>query len=102
IRDKTEERRLQDALKVRTDELEEADLHKNEFLAMLSHELRNPLAAITSAIRLAQRGGMEKEIPYAHQVIERQTKSLARLIDDLLDVSRVSQGKVELKREIVD
>ncbi len=102
IRDKTEERRLQETLKVRTDELEEADANKNEFLAMLAHELRNPLAAIASAIRLAQRGGLEKEIPYAHQVIERQTKNLGRLIDDLLDVARITQGKVELRREVLD
>ena len=57
IRDKTEERRLQDALKERTAELEEADIHKNEFLAMLAHELRNPLAAIRNAVTLAARSG---------------------------------------------
>jgi PAS domain S-box-containing protein len=103
IRDKTEERQLRNTLQKRTDELEEADLHKNEFLAMLAHELRNPLAAITSAVRLARRIRVEDDdLPQAHEVIERQAGNLSRMIDDLLDVSRITQGKVELKREVVD
>ena len=102
INDKTEERRLQEMLKLRTDELEEADLHKNEFLAMLAHELRNPLSAITSAVRLARKSGLEEYLPHAHEVIERQAGNLSRMIDDLLDVARITQGKVELKKEIVD
>jgi CheY-like chemotaxis protein/two-component sensor histidine kinase len=69
---------------------------------MLAHELRNPLSAITSAVRLARRPGLEDHLPHAHEVIERQAGNLSRMIDDLLDVSRITQGKVELKREVVD
>lgn len=70
---------------------------KDEFLAMLGHELRNPLAPILTALdlmRLRNPGMAEQE----RQVIERQVKHLARLVDDLLDVSRITQGKIELKR----
>ena len=93
IRDKTEERQLQDALKERTDELEEADLHKNEFLAMLAHELRNPLAAIRNAVTLAARSGTQEDLEWSRDVTARQVKNFAHLIDDLLDVSRITQGK---------
>ena len=102
IRDKTEERRLQDALKERTDELEEADLHKNEFLAMLAHELRNPLAAISNAVTLAARSGTQEDLEWSRDVIARQVKNFAHLIDDLLDVSRITQGKIQLRKEVID
>lgn len=74
---------------------------KDEFLAMLGHELRNPLAPIVTALELIKlRSGdaMTKE----HQVIERQVGHMLRLVDDLLDVSRIARGKVELKRKRVD
>ena len=80
--------------------LQASDRAKDEFLAMLSHELRNPLAALTAAahvVKLAQ-PGTEAAIK-ARAVIERQTKHMARLIGDLLDVSRVAMGKVALERE---
>jgi signal transduction histidine kinase len=80
--------------------LQASDRAKDEFLAMLSHELRNPLAALTAAahvVKLAQPGS-EAAIK-ARAVIERQTKHMARLIGDLLDVSRVAMGKVALERE---
>ena len=102
IRDKTEERRLQDALKERTAELEEADLHKNEFLAMLAHELRNPLAAIRNAVTLAARSGTREDLEWSRDVTARQVKNFAHLIDDLLDVSRITQGKIQLRKELVD
>ena len=102
IRDKTEERRLQDALKERTAELEEADLHKNEFLAMLAHELRNPLAAIRNAVTLAARSGTREDLEWSRDVTARQVKNFAHLIDDLLDVSRITQGKIQLRKEVVD
>ena len=102
INDKTEERQLQDALKVRTDELEEADLHKNEFLAMLAHELRNPLAAIRNAVTLAARSGTKEDLEWSRDVTARQVKNFAHLIDDLLDVSRITQGKIQLDKQVVD
>lgn len=74
--------------------LRDADRRKDEFLAMLSHELRNPLAPILTAVQLSKRGvdtGQELDI------IERQAKHMVRLVDDLLDVSKVAQGKIELR-----
>lgn len=82
-------------------EAEAANRAKDEFLAMLGHELRNPLAPIHTALqlmRLRGDGSAERE----RAVIERQVKHLTRLVDDLLDVSRIVRGKVELKRERVN
>ena len=82
-------------------EAEAANRAKDEFLAMLGHELRNPLAPIQTALqlmRLRGDGSAERE----RTVIERQVKHLTRLVDDLLDVSRIVRGKVELKRERVN
>jgi signal transduction histidine kinase len=80
--------------------LQAADRGKDEFLAMLSHELRNPLAALTAAahvLKLAHPG--EAAATKARAVVERQTKHMARLVGDLLDISRVAMGKVALERE---
>ena len=100
--DITERRRLQRALRHRIRDLADADRRKDEFLAMLAHELRTPLAAIHGAVRVARRPGLEARIPEALEAIERQQGNLARLIGDLADVSRVAQGKLLLKRELVD
>jgi two-component system CheB/CheR fusion protein len=83
--------------------LEEADRSKNQFLAMLSHELRNPLAPIRNSLYIIDRaapGG--EQARRAHAVIDRQVGHLTRLVDDLLDVTRVSRGKIELRRERLD
>ncbi len=83
--------------------LEEADRQKNEFLAVLAHELRNPLAPIRNALYLIGRPGADAAtIRDAHAIAERQLRHMARLLDDLLDVSRVSEGRIELRREPVD
>ena len=74
---------------------------KDEFLAMLGHELRNPLAPIVTSLELMARREGAAETPERH-VIERQVKHLSRLVDDLLDVSRIAAGKVELHRQTVD
>ncbi|HEX7034898.1 MAG TPA: ATP-binding protein [Pseudomonadales bacterium] len=82
-------------------EAEQANRAKDEFLAMLGHELRNPLAPILTAlelIRLRDDGSFERE----RSVIERQAKQLVALVDDLLDVSRIARGKIELKRQPVN
>lgn len=102
IRDMTEERHLEEALKKRTDELEEADLHKNEFLAMLAHELRNPLAAIRNAVTLAASSGTREDMEWSRDVTARQVKNFAHLIDDLLDVARITQGKIQIRKEAVE
>jgi signal transduction histidine kinase len=83
--------------------LKEADRHKDEFLAMLAHELRNPLAPIRNAVRVLRvRGSKEPELQWGREVIERQVECLMRLIDDLLDVSRISRGKLELRKQRVE
>jgi CheY-like chemotaxis protein/nitrogen-specific signal transduction histidine kinase len=80
--------------------LQEADQRKDEFLAMLSHELRNPLGAITNAAELLkQLGPLEGDLQWARDVIDRQASHLARIVDDLLDVSRISRGLIVLRRE---
>jgi PAS domain S-box-containing protein len=83
-------------------ELADADRRKDEFLAMLAHELRNPLAAINGAVDLVGRPGMDAQRGWADDLVKRQVKHLTRLIDDLLDVSRISQGKIQLRKEPVN
>jgi two-component system CheB/CheR fusion protein len=82
-------------------ELRAADRRKDEFLAMLSHELRNPMAPILSAIEIIERAqpGQEELRTTYQAVIARQVQHMKRLLDDLLDVSRVSQGKIELRKQ---
>ena len=82
-------------------DLREADRRKDEFLAMLSHELSNPLAPILSAVEVLDRAGPGREelASRYRAVIARQVQHMKRLLDDLLDVSRVSQGKIELRKE---
>jgi PAS domain S-box-containing protein len=80
----------------------EAERRKDEFLAMLAHELRNPLAAINGAAQLFGRLETEEELEWAKDVVLRQVKHLARLIDDLLDVSRISRGKIGLRKEVIN
>ena len=82
--------------------LEQADRRKDEFLATLAHELRNPLAPIRQAARLAHTAGVTPaQHAWALDVIERQARHMGLLLDDLLDVSRISQGRLELRREPV-
>ncbi len=82
-------------------EAEGASRTKDEFLAMLGHELRNPLAPILTALQLMRlRGG--EALEHERTVIERQTRHLVRLVDDLLDVSRIARGKIELRRERIE
>jgi signal transduction histidine kinase len=83
--------------------LKEADRHKDEFLAMLAHELRNPLAPIHNAVELMRMKPLpDPQLNWARDVIARQLTSLTRLVDDLLDVSRITRGKINLTREVVE
>lgn len=87
----------------RADELADANRRKDEFLAMLAHELRNPLSTIVTGVKLLDE--LNKDSAQSRSVcgaVQRQAQHLARLIDDLLDVSRITQGKIELRREPVD
>jgi two-component system CheB/CheR fusion protein len=84
------------------DEVRAAARRRERFLAMLSHELRNPLAAVLNAVRLVSSGGGSPETQHkARSVIDRQGHHMARLLDDLLDVSRITSGKFELRKELV-
>jgi CheY-like chemotaxis protein/two-component sensor histidine kinase len=79
-----------------------ANRRKDEFLATLAHELRNPLAPIRNAVAiLASHGGLEPELAWSRGVIDRQVDQMSRLIDDLLDIARVSSGKLLLRRQPV-
>ena len=84
-------------------ELKEADRRKDEFLALLAHELRNPLAPIRSSLHALKLAGMDAAIAgRARDMMERQVGHLVRLVDDLLDVSRIMRGKIELRTEEVE
>jgi PAS domain S-box-containing protein len=99
-RDLTERRRAEEERAARL-AAEQASKTKDEFLAMLGHELRNPLAPIVSALQLLKLRG-DTKAAREHQIIERQANQMTRLVDDLLDVSRISRGKIELKSELID
>jgi len=83
--------------------LREASRRKDEFLAILSHELRNPLAPIRMAIALLNKmGPPQPELQHLRDTIDRQAQQLTRLLDDLLDVSRITSGKIGLVKEPID
>ena len=86
------------ALREQAEELAEAARRKNEFLAVLAHELRNPLAPIRNALQIIRLTGIDEQaVQSASEMMERQVGQMVRLVDDLLDVSRISRGKVELR-----
>ena len=83
--------------------IREEDRQKDEFLAMLAHELRNPLAPISNAVHVLQTSEQDSsKLTWAREVISRQVKQMVRLVDDLLDVSRITRGKIELKIGSID
>ena len=84
------------------EEREEADQRKNQFLAMLAHELRNPLAPIVNSLSLLRLTGSSQSTSSAFEIIHRQVEQMVRLVDDLMDVSRITSGKIELRKDIVD
>jgi signal transduction histidine kinase len=88
-----------DELKARSDALEEADRRKDEFLATLAHELRNPLAPVRHGLDILRKSPDSADAVEIREMMDRQLVHLVRLIDDLLDVARVSQGKIELRKE---
>jgi signal transduction histidine kinase/ActR/RegA family two-component response regulator len=92
-----------DLAEAKTADLFEADRRKTEFLAMLAHELRNPLAPMRNAVEILERsGGDEQKLKLATEMMRRQVSQMVRLVDDLLDVSRISRGKIELRLEPVE
>lgn len=84
-------------------ELQQADQRKDEFLAMLAHELRNPLAPVRNAVEILRLAPHDVQaVESARSILERQVEHLVRLVDDLLDVSRIMRGKIELRKERVE
>lgn len=105
LRDLLEARmRAEEDLRRLAADLAEADRRKTEFLAMLAHELRNPLAPIRNSLQLVRVAcpRPQQEVGHAYDIIERQVEHLVRLVDDLLDVSRITSGKINLQKERVD
>lgn len=101
--DITVRRRLEDELRRRVAELAEADRRKDEFLAMLAHELRNPLSPIAASVEVLRASSPgDPAAERAMGIVARQVKHVTRLVDDLLDVSRITRGKIRLVREEVD
>jgi PAS domain S-box-containing protein len=89
--------------KIDQEALKEADRRKDEFLATLAHELRNPLAPVRNALQIMRlAGGNAETVRQAQDMMERQIQQMVRLVDDLLDVSRISRGKIELRKERVE
>jgi signal transduction histidine kinase len=85
------------------DALKDADRHKDEFLAMLAHELRNPLAPIRNGLHILRMPKVDAPTTERVQVMmEQQVRNLTRLVDDLLDVSRITRGKIQLRKETID
>jgi PAS domain S-box-containing protein len=101
-RDITERKRLEDSLRKVAADLSEADRRKDEFLAILAHELRNPLAPIRNALQTLRLAPDRQTQDHARSVMERQLEQMVRLVDDLLDVSRITRGKLELRKEPVE
>ncbi len=95
-RDITEQKRVQG-------ELRDADRKKNEFLALLAHELRNPLGPIRHAVKILRaRTPRPDELAWATNIIDRQAEHMTRLVEDLLDVARITRGTIELRKERID
>jgi PAS domain S-box-containing protein len=102
MRDRTDRKRLEEELRHRAEALAQADRAKNEFLATLAHELRNPLAPVSYALHLLNQDVDPDERRRIRGIVERQVGRLTRLVDDLLDISRINTGKVELRKGWVD
>ena len=102
-RDITDRKKAEERIHALLDELKQADRHKDEFLAVLAHELRGPLAPLRNTIEIIKRTGdaANRDID-AHGTMDRQLGQLVRLVDDLLDISRITHGKIGLARERIE
>ncbi len=102
IRDVSEQRRLEAELIEQTRQLKEANRNKDEFLGMLAHELRNPLAATSMAVEVLRQSPSMDDTELLCDVISRQTLQMLHLVDDLMDASRIAHGKVRIQKVPVD
>ena len=101
--DVSERRRLEDSLRSMAADLSDADRRKNEFLATLAHELRNPLAPLSNTLSVLKRtGNCSSTLHWCIETMERQVGQLVRLVDDLLDVSRITHARLDLRKSRVD
>ena len=101
--DYIERKQSEESLRVANERLQEADRRKDEFLAMLAHELRNPLAPICYAVQMMNMNRLaQDQVVKQRELIDRQVSHMGRLLDDLLEISRITRGKITLRREIVD
>ena len=101
--DFTDRKQAEDRLRLLAADLSDAARHKDEFLAMLAHELRNPLAPIHNSVQLLRlTGGNPQAVQTAAGMLERQVGQMVRLVEDLLDINRLSRGKIELRRARVE
>jgi PAS domain S-box-containing protein len=100
VRDITDRKRVEADREKFVAQLADADRRKDEFLAMLAHELRNPLAPMSSAVQVLRLGAGDRQAVHsASEMLERQVGHMGRLVDDLLDMSRITRGKIELRKE---
>lgn len=103
MRDQTQWKQLQSQLQQTVDELARTDRHRSEFIAMLAHELRNPLAPLRHGVHVLPRViGEAAAVASIVAMMERQVSHMGRLIDDLLDVSRLTRGRIELRRQLIE
>jgi signal transduction histidine kinase/CheY-like chemotaxis protein len=102
LRDLTERRRLERELRDRAEQLERHNRAKDDFLAMLGHELRNPLVPLRNIAPILARDASPERLDWAMGVLRRQVANMTRLVDDMLDASRLSRGKVQVRREPLD
>lgn len=102
VADVTEREQMTRALQLRERQLQDADRRKDEFLATLAHELRNPLAPIENAVQLMRISADRDVQRNARNIIERQIGHLVQLINDLLDVNRINRGKLQLRKKVMD
>jgi len=105
VEDITQRKRVETELRQRVMELAQADRHKTEFLAMLAHELRNPLAPIMNSVYVMQSTASPERLAQmgdSYELIIRQVKHMTRLLDDLLDIARLNKGKINLRKEPLD
>ena len=99
--DVSRRKRVEQELQLSEERLRDADRRKDEFLATLAHELRNPLAPIRNAVHLLGLLGQDERIGKVREILDRQVSHMVRLVDDLLEVSRISRGRITLQREHV-
>ena len=98
-----ERQRMEDDLRKLAADLSTADRQKNEFLATLAHELRNPLAPLGNMLEVLKRaGGDERTVRLAVTTMERQLRQMVRLVDDLLDLNRITHNRLELRKDVID